>query len=450
MSIADPSKHLAGRATGDEPVVFSGLRHRPVGSARLAVRDGALVATGFGERGEDGFQVELGRAPGFVPEIELPAEGIAEGGRVVSRTWGRVDGEPDRLTVQLTMERVGEGVRITPDFSAIGARTYELQLFRDGALVHRQPGMSGPAGTALGFAGKRRKVCCRVLVYSGNFLTDVPFVLATGETVMADGVFFVHENATRRVDHLSAVTFTASGLSELRFHPAELAVFDPFAGHTALGGALLGAVPGRLEVSGLGESGDDGVRIDWNKARSWQVRLEEGDAGFVPSGSLWLTGHGSLDGGPDQPLGTAHVEASGVAVEVGFDFSPLAARSVTLEVRHRGETVCYRRGLADATVRLAASAGALAPSYSNSLLGGSRTSPLSAALAWAEATRIALPDGTEAVGDEVVAYPEIPAADIEGSFLAGLDVQAAGLKAFSIVGETVERVTPAGPAFTPR
>ena len=381
MTLATPSHPPSKRATTHRPLRFSGLEHRALGSTRTALRDGTLEVSGLGETDRKGLEIELGAVQGFIPEIELPKAGARTSGRLVSRTRGRVDGQPDQVAGVLTFENEGDGVRIIPDFTCIGAPTYELQLFRAGTLVYRQAGMSGPAGTAASFAGGRRRVCCRVIVYSANFFTALSFTTPEGKQVLADSAFFVHENPKKRVDFLSAVTYTAQDLPHVLFHPGSVAIFDPFSTHRALGQAALRAVPGHLEVSGLGSDGDDGVRIDWEDARRWQAGFAAESVDRARGGSLHLTCLGSLGGRPEGPLATAHLAASHREVELRFDVSPLGAPSATLEVRRRGETVRLLPGSTDLTIRRAAAAATLGPTCSANLIGGSTTSPLAISIA---------------------------------------------------------------------
>ena len=63
-----------------------------------------------------------------------------------------------------------------------------------------------------------------------------------------------------------------------------------------------------------------------------------------------------------------------------------------------------------------------------------------------EAIPLNLPDGSTVRGDLIVAYPLMSAAATEGNVLHVLSLRATGIEEIELVGECLNRSTPAGPA----
>ncbi len=260
--------------TSNHSVNFSGLKHTPVGNAKLIVDNGEIVVNNICSDNEDGVRVDVGEVQGIVPEIKLSGKNMRSGSYIESKTWGRVEGKPNQLTGVLKMERNKQLIKITPDFTSIGAETYELQLYNNGSRVYRQTGMSGAAGNTTGFlSAGRGRACCRVILYSANFLIPSEFLVSGGPQIMADSAIFIQENPRKKVDFISALTITAKDVSEFSITREEISPFDGFISYIALGDAMLESSEEKLRITNL-ESNSDGIHVDCTLAESCRVKLE--------------------------------------------------------------------------------------------------------------------------------------------------------------------------------
>ncbi len=98
--------------------------------------------------------------------------------------------------------------------------------------------------------------------------------------------------------------------------------------HCPLGQASLELQDGKLVVSNIGSSGEDGVSVELPQSTAyWQPELNDlGDPADpdnpVPDGAFMrLTTLGTLDGQPDQIISVAHHEDMGAVVKSTIDFS---------------------------------------------------------------------------------------------------------------------------------
>jgi hypothetical protein len=334
------------------PLHFEGLEQTPLAGStltvidnQLSVENGAMVSVAM--PGVAGVQFHTGEADGVLWTVDLGDADVPIGAILAAKSFGQVDGVPDQPAGGLISERVAGGYRITPDFSGLGATTYELQLYRQGVLVYSQPGMSGPAATAP--AGSARRYCCRVVFYSCSFGatgSDTQLVQVTnGPQVLADMMIFKHEAATRKLDFHTAILTQTTGIPKFAVAEQSVLLFGALLPHRALGSATLDAAGGRLTVSNLGSSGEDGVNVEvghFAPADSSQVSWEPLDpAGTAPVGaSLEAIEVGSFRGIPGQPLGQLHIAKGGNGTfQITADFGSADSPTVRVQIFRQGVQV---------------------------------------------------------------------------------------------------------------
>ncbi len=122
-----------------------------------------------------------------------------------------------------------------------------------------------------------------------------------------------------------------------------------------LGDATLLLRDGLLEVSNLGPSGEDGVEIGFAPAEGFRTEWRPLDESSpVPSGAVLTFGAtGTVEGGPEQPLGELSIADVGPFLEITADYSPVDSFSQRLEIYNRGELVATLTGHTGPVARIA-------------------------------------------------------------------------------------------------
>lgn len=194
----------------------------------------------------------------------------------------------------------------------------------------------------------------------------------------------------------------------------QVVVFDPTIiwgiRHFPIGGAGLAENPGGLVVTNVGDSGEDGVRLELGRAQGWSLMWEPIDAEMLPDGAyVDLVSQGSLNGQPDQFLGNIHVEDIGSVFQVSFDFARLGAGTYTVKILKDGVVVDELAGVSGAGVTLAAAVcGPKDPGPSTPPLNPCTPPcpPLDLVISTGTPTMITIPGHGAVFGDTVIAQPE--------------------------------------------
>lgn len=254
----------------DNSKIFSGFRH--VGQNGTQLERSVDALTAVSQENELSLRIETGAVQGIIPEIDFDPWKLRDGASLTSITFGLVeDSDIEQATGSLRFERSGRGLALTPDFSAVGAETYELILFREGKVVWRQPGSSGVAGAINNFAAGRGRACCRVLLYSTSFLT-APFTLTDGPQIEADNAFFIPEDPQVRVRAINALEFKGEGIQTLNLRSTSIAVSDPFVTYQGLGETVV-KVDQNSVIAGLEKGQSGGVAVACGDVDQCQLRL---------------------------------------------------------------------------------------------------------------------------------------------------------------------------------
>lgn len=421
------------------PLLFNGLAQQALPGARFAERDFQLAVAG--DPKEVGSVFETGEVEGVLWTIDLPPEALHEGFVFDAFSEGTIDGTPGQPLGGLRTEWVDGVLQLTPDFSGIGASTYELQLYLDHKLVFSRSGMSGPAAHIAAEAGARR-YCCRVVAYScafgatGSHAREVAVI--GGPTVLADLLIFKHENASRTPDFHSAITSVARGAAGFSLSEEWILLFG-LTPHRALGRATLLAQGGRLTVGNLGTSGEDGVDVEVghfapaeSALLSWEP-IDPADTA-APGSYLQINAVGSFDSVANRPLGELRVtkrNASGARrFAITANFSDIRSPTQRIQVWSHGALVADLPG---------------------------HSGPVGSAAAWpvglgklggpTECIVARYPDHTRFRIDDLIFYGDELRVLAEGQsgvvdFKSDLALRAAGLPAITITGEQIEPQTP--------
>lgn len=122
-------------AAADGCVSFSNLEHCPLGSASLAVSDGALQVSNAGEKGNDGVAVTLSDAQAWEAAVQL-----SEGDNSPRVTLGALAGGVEVSRAELAAD--ADGGHLSAVFTGSdGPSTYSVLVYRNGTLVGSQGGV---------------------------------------------------------------------------------------------------------------------------------------------------------------------------------------------------------------------------------------------------------------------------------------------------------------------
>ncbi|HYH47244.1 MAG TPA: hypothetical protein VEG34_16305, partial [Thermoanaerobaculia bacterium] len=218
----------------EDGVLAFGLRHVPLGDARLAAdRNGNLRVSRLGSSGEDGVAVELGAAQGWDADwLDLNPAGTAPDGASLSLTFvGRVDGAPRQEMAVLRAEDIGETMEISVDFSALGASSTVIEV-RDGGpegrLVAHVEGGTGPVAQRIqfpfyGHIGPLPGGGISIDFGWRGFKNKIS--ITGGPTVEGDYFCIMPADVTARAGALSRIELRTSGIPELTLTGESLTAF---------------------------------------------------------------------------------------------------------------------------------------------------------------------------------------------------------------------------------
>jgi len=192
-----------------------GHRHRALGQATLDASglcpSCTLHISNIGSSGNDGVEVELDGAVGFSTVwAPLPAP-FPNGASLVSSAIGTVGGVPDTLFGELAFEDQGANLRVSADFSGVGATTRIVEVYLRGVLVHRLTGQSGASVATLadtdwpiGTSAHTRVIGDLLPGFRATWPASVSFTLSGGPIVSGDELVVMAENPTNIPSKLAA------------------------------------------------------------------------------------------------------------------------------------------------------------------------------------------------------------------------------------------------------
>ena len=233
--------NIRGKNVGDftienEWVIFEDdieaeIPHRSLGDANLKAvigdftKGGVLTVSNVGSTGQDGVQIDfidfiVGKnVESFVYDVELTdATTFPLGATMSSSSKAQINGVPNLPAGSMTLERVPGGFEITPDYSAVGANSYEFQLFNSGSLVFSQSVKTGSAAIVQVNDGgnppnrkSKCKFCCNnKLRYSWNLGATKIVKVTNGPTLSADLLVFKPVNpSVQELDFFNSIDVTA-------------------------------------------------------------------------------------------------------------------------------------------------------------------------------------------------------------------------------------------------
>ena len=298
-----------------------------------------------------GFGVDLGSAEGFCVALDkvcIGKEGEASHLAMIGKTTEAMD---IYTTGTLSLDSVGSGVQVSVDWEPdLPVIVRVAQTDPDDPADPQKDSLVGerinlPEGAVAEIPGT---ACIEEFDDFGQcfrvWLTDpVPVkVLPNGPTFVGDVVDVCHDIVDSNAP-LGRIEVEAAGWDgPLRVGGAKVLQFGLLA--QALGSARLEPFDGGLGMSGIGDSGDDGVVFDLTDAESARLHWAPLDAVYVPpiGAHVAVSAAGELGGVADRPLGSLRVTKTangGSAYEIVADFDDLEATTQRVQVLSGGEIV---------------------------------------------------------------------------------------------------------------
>jgi hypothetical protein len=452
------------------PVAASGLPNQAVGSARIAADgQGGFLVSGVGPGGGDGVKVQVGQSS--LVGLGLSALADAPVGSFLD-----LHAESATTTLSGRLRHETDSWSFVPDPDAQGAAVSQVQIYdADRHLVGAFPAGSDsvhfdspPQGMIIqGFDRTPFRV---------NPDPNRPFELcnpATQTTVYICGTLETTDPANDlfrqcelhggvphiRCDPKYIVGWCWSGSLDFSWGPrhytgsclywtpgpsapgpfgnlrvtsnTDFAVtreqlgISGFAA-SALGGTTVDESDSGLRLSNLGPG--SGVALDTGRTATAHVFFAPIDpARASTSAALQAEVTGSLDGTPDQPLGTFRAThgAGSDPLAMTASFAALGAATQRVEVYDQGRLVTAVAGASGPVGRQAINVVVIWPVALEALSGGGF------GLTWTAEGRFTLPNGQTATGDELRLLPET-SASASLDYITGLALHPSGLAELTI------------------
>lgn len=326
---------------------YSGLANCASGAATLGLLTNALRVSNIGTSGIDGVTIDLGQAMSF--NLGLATQSPSVGATIQFSAKGSVGGVPNHTLghVQVTRESSNlDGYLVSGDLSDTGASTVRLEVWSNNVRVALLPGQpagalarasnwpvgSGKIGPTNGWPNGPIYGCYPVDFPDGTLIWvgDLSFIANQLQVLQEGGA---------GVDHLSGFSVSASGVADISIMRERVSHFPTnYAGllQSPLGNASLATNAGRLTVSNLGSSGQDGVSIALGHAVNCSITLA---TQAPPVGaSIQFAARGSVAGVTNHSLGFTRVIRQNTnpdGYEISGDLSDTSS-TIRLELWNNG------------------------------------------------------------------------------------------------------------------
>ena len=130
--------------------------------------------------------------------------------------------------------------------------------------------------------------------------------------------------------------------------PSDPVFFDDLLNHPLGNASFTLNSDGHLTVSNIGSSGLDGVSIDLGEAHAFDMQWEPMEIPF--GGGFVINSQGSVDGLPNQELGTLHVQSNDFGYDIIADYSIAGTTSMLLQFYQNGQLIEMIPGYDDAFI----------------------------------------------------------------------------------------------------
>jgi hypothetical protein len=353
-----------------------GHLHQALGQAQFDARPDALALKNLGSSGGDGLAIRLGpnnnrlnvRWDGLDP-----AETAPPGASFTMAARGSFTGGVKQMLGSMKVQKLATGMALVNDFTGIGSQSALILVMRNGAQVasfrlnHNTPlSFTGgwPRGGTVGprltdFSPPSGPIC-----FYEDWPIDVAIPIAGG-SVMGNQIRVLIDDVPGLFASLDAVQFTLAGLPQFVLTGEESSqagvVFDGLV-HAPLGNATLhaDAVSERLTISGIGSSGNDGVRILTGGGGGASTKLGVFNPDLLPIDAFLHWAAIDPTDAKVQELTVQRVAGGGALFA---DFTGLGAPAVTVALYSNDVLLAYAKGvLPTATAPLTSKFGSPIPS----------------------------------------------------------------------------------------
>ena len=334
---------------------YSGLLHGSLGQAGLRQKDTRLIVSNIGSSGQDGVSIPMPKMDAWDahwqpldPTGALPVDAYLQ-----SEIHGTAGTISNGLLGSWKMTKADAGrYAVTADFSPLGTSTVTLMVYNGATLVTTLTGQS-QSGVLANVNG------CVDDDHWGNPTPDGPFGLPGrwggaltfldprnftfpggdpgADPVQGDRLVILPEGGAA-VSSLSETRLLASGIPQITLIEEHHSL--QYAGllHGSLGQTGLNVADGKLIVSNIGSSGQDGVEIKWPKPSGRRLNVFY----QVPAddGTLSFTGLGSTNAQSEQEVCKTSIVSAGDEATLAFDYSSIGSPTYTLRI-YNGKTLVH-------------------------------------------------------------------------------------------------------------
>lgn len=311
----------------NEAVRLFGQPHQALGQAVLDALGGDLTVSNIGSSAEDGVTIAFEEGQGWDTEWldPFPAGAAADDASIEAIVLGEVDGATNHEISRSRWMNTPDGGVFVTDFAAIGATTYSIETYLDGALVSSMVNL--PMGIAM-------PCNCMGMPPKGvHHPGGSTFVWSyTGEDddappsgIYYDEMHLIPDDAAATVGRASSVTLKLANFPALSIHGERPKLSGPRVNLVSAVSrkehGLLGPVDLPLNLGGRIENGN--VSTDPRRGGISEVRFR-------------------FDGRPDRPLpdSVLHLEQVGIPAGTLEEYGPYTGSSNMACHREDQEWVC--------------------------------------------------------------------------------------------------------------
>jgi hypothetical protein len=341
---------VALSTSAEAQTLFRGLDHTALDGAVLSLPpSGKLKVSNLGSSGCDGVSIAVTETEQCTIEFDplIPTNYPGTAGFQLE-AFGELATVPDQSLARFETTRSGQEWQTTPHYSSMGASSYTVEVYDQGALVHQDSGRAdgSPAFKCRIVASAYLKAgirCCPLEVYVEACIslgTKAPVTVVGGPTVLGDMIIVRSDDGGATTGStFSHVELTATDLTTMDIADESIHVFG--SAHSGIDDARLDPSGGTLVVSNIGSSGCDGVSIAPGPSDGFEVQLEELSLTGPPQPGDYIEFQttGTVNGVPDSPAGSVRLTQTQTGVDITTDNSALGSPGVRIEVFDDGVSV---------------------------------------------------------------------------------------------------------------
>jgi len=361
-SIVEPSQHEITIVDNEQVVSLRafGLQHTSEGQIGLSYNAGGLNVSNISMSGLDGISIDLGTTPdSFSLTRSSPFMGAALGGGETLSLSGTIDGTPGEVSIgsldwTATEPRGGE-VALTPDFSALGVTSFQLEIYGGVSVLETLGGLTGTAATfplpetlKLNAINDSSDPGAPALVFELEFPNNpTPITAPGGSITFGDRIRLRAEAQASVITGFSNAFFGLSGLADVTITEESIGIFGN--DHYSLGDAHLNPSTNSLTVDNLGASGQDGVLVQSSGSPDLLgANVIVSPTDFVTGSQLSVAATGGLGGASGSLLGELILTGGPLGLSntltVIPDLAPVGATTYSLALYSAGTLVHSESG----------------------------------------------------------------------------------------------------------